>query len=186
MIKVKICGVTNLEDAEKACEYGADLIGFIFVKDTPRHVCPETVGGIIKELKGKHAQVGMVGLFQGTSPESIAETVSRCDLDYVQLHGNETPGECSQLKKILEEKYGREAKIIKAFKVKGEILGPFTPGDYKDVDYFVFDTYHPEIPGGTGVKFDWEVLDREKEKIKKDFFIAGGLDAKNVFDAVKT
>ncbi len=193
MVKVKICGVTNLEDARKACDYGADLIGFIFIGGTPRAVEGDAVRNIIMGLPGDcKNRVGRVGLFRDMKLERIAEAVSFCDLDHVQLHGSETPGDCGSLRTILEQKYHRQVKIIKAFKVKERILPhghaaqkQYGPGDYDAADYFVFDTFHPDIPGGTGESFDWGVLIREKDRIKKPFFIAGGLRPENVSDAVK-
>ena len=188
MIKVKICGITNLEDAVKACGYGADLLGFIFVEGTPRAVGMDTVKNIITDLpRGGESKVGRVGLFKDETIKNIIETISYCGLDYVQLHGDESLDYCRELKKALEEKICVQVKIIKAFKVKKKILphGDAVPDDYADMDYFVFDAFHPVISGGTGTKFDWEVLKKEKYKIQKPFFIAGGLHPGNVADAVE-
>jgi len=177
LVKVKICGITNLEDAVRACEYGADLIGFIFVKGTPRVVVAGDVekilSGISPDLRGK---VDRVGLFRDEKPEVVEEAVASCGLNCVQLHGS------------LKDALGRELKIIKTFKVKESILpaGGFGVKDYIDADFFVFDTFHPEIAGGTGVRFDWEVIKKEKPHIEKPFFVAGGLTPENVSDAVKT
>ncbi len=186
MVKVKICGITNSEDAVAACESGSDLIGFIFIEDTPRAVSPDEVSKIISDMPEElRGTVAITGLFSNKAPQGVAEIAGHCNLNYVQLHGAEDPGYCGILKKIMLEKYGRSIKIIKAFKVKEEILpiGDFFLDDYTEVDFFVFDTFHPKISGGTGAKFNWEILRREN--INKPFFIAGGLTPESVSEAVR-
>ncbi|MFH1665449.1 MAG: phosphoribosylanthranilate isomerase [Candidatus Omnitrophota bacterium] len=187
-LKVKICGLTSAEDALKAGTYGADLLGFIFIRGTQRCVNDPSdvkiiMAGIPEELR---TRVGRVGLFHNDIPERIARIVSDCGFNYVQLQGEETPHDCRTIKKILREKYGSEVMIIKAFKVKEDILpcGSYTAGDYDDADYFVFDTFHPRLQGGTGTRFDWDVLVKAKGGLTKPFFIAGGLTPQNVADAV--
>ncbi len=186
MTKVKICGITNLEDAVEACERGADLLGFIFIGGTPRAVDSGTAKGVIDGLGRHRESVSTVGLFKDEEIDVVAGTVAECGLDLVQLHGGEKPAYCSELKKTLEEKDHPRVKIIKVFKVGDDILpvGAYIPDDYMDAEFFVFDTYHPEVAGGSGERFDWEVLAREKEKIRKPFFIAGGLAPENVAEAV--
>jgi len=185
-VKVKICGLTNVEDAVKACEYGADLVGFIFVKDTPRYVgdAKDMIAGLPPAVKNA---AGRVGLFKDEDPAAAAETVSLCGLDHVQLHGDETPAGCRELKKILKEKYDTTVTIIKTFKVAERLMlhGEYDLEDYDDADIFLFDTFHPGIPGGTGTSFDWSVLAGERDRIKKPFFIAGGLNPENVAAAVR-
>ncbi len=186
MVKVKICGITNVEDALLAFEYGADLLGFIFVKGTPRYV--ENVSDIIKDLPAElKDKGGIAGVFRDEKPEVVVETVARCGLDHVQLHGEESPDYCRALKEALLEGHGPGVRIMKTFKVKEKILphGSCAFGDYEDADYFLFDTFHPGLPGGTGLRFDREALIREKDKIKKPFFIAGGLTPGNVSEAVR-
>ena len=188
IIKVKICGVTNLEDARRACAFGADLLGFIFVGNTPRAVCKETARKVILGLEETARRgAGMVGLFKDAEKEEVAEAVSYCGFDFVQLHGSETPSYCAELKEMLGSHGGREVRIMKVFKVDEEILpaGGHVHGDYPDVDHFVFDTFHPDLAGGTGGVFNWEVIARERDKLKKPFFIAGGLSPENVVAAVK-
>lgn len=180
---MKICGVTNLKDALASCESGADFLGFIFIKGTPRAVTEDTVKSIVHGVSA--CKVGKVGLFKDTSLEEVARIVSFCDLDHVQFHGSESPGDCVSLKVLLNKNYGRSVKIIKAFKVRDRILpnGQYDLTDYEGADYFVFDTFDKEMSGGTGKSFRWEVL--LEEKIAKPFFIAGGLTPGNVLEAVK-
>jgi phosphoribosylanthranilate isomerase len=182
LVKVKICGITNVEDAEKACEYGADFLGFIFVKGTPRCIDPAEAEEIVRKVKSRFNDVGMVGLFKDEDLLSVKEIISSCGLDYVQLHGGELPGYCRELKEVTG------VRIIKAFKVDGDILphGSHGIGDYGDADYFVFDTYHPEVAGGTGIRFDWEALSDLDDSMRGRSFIAGGLNPENVAEAVGT
>lgn len=181
-LKVKICGVTSLEDAIMACEAGADLVGFIFVHDTPREVTRDTVKDIVDHLSGSCKGVKTVGLFRNAKPHEVVDIVEYCGLDCVQLHGLEKPSYCRSIKDALPG-----CEIIKAFKVKDKILaqGYYRPDDYEDyVDYFVFDTFHPEMPGGTGERFDLRAVVKERKNIRKPFFLAGGLDPDNVSEAV--
>jgi len=183
LVKVKICGLTSLEDALAAYNCGADLLGFIFVKDTPRYIknIKDVIIGLPQSLKNR------VGVFKDESPGEVAQIVSDCDLNYVQLHGSEGSDYCSLLKKILQEKYSLSVKIIKTIKVGKDIptSGPDGFMARKFVDYFLFDTFHPAIPGGTGLEFNRTILLAQKEKIEKPFLIAGGLVPGNVKEAVR-
>lgn len=188
-VKVKICGITNDEDAVGACESGADLIGFIFVGGTARCTNKETVKKIVSERLSKYKnQVVTVGLFKDEDLERVREIVHYSGLGAVQFHGAESPEYCEQFKKNMTEKYGaREIKIIKAFKVSDSILpcGACYPDDYKTVDYFVFDTFHPLLDGGTGMEFDHNVLKTSVKNLSKPFFVAGGLNPENVAEIVR-
>jgi len=178
MVKVKICGLTNVEDALKACEYGADLVGFLFAEESPRRISLDDAKNIIAELP---AEVGKTGLFKDHDPGEVLRHVVSCGLNYVQLHGDEDPGYCVRLKKMFHDK-GVSAGIIKTFKIREKLIGA-SPDGYAEVDYYLFDTYHPEMMGGTGISFDWDVLKNMKNK--KPFFVAGGLNPENVACAVR-
>ena len=104
--RIKICGITNLEDAHTASDLGADALGFIFVPDTPRYIEPETAKCIISDLP---PFITTVGVFADVPPEVILQTVRTCGLNAVQLHGSETPEYCSEI---------NGPKLIKAFRVK--------------------------------------------------------------------
>ena len=186
-MKIKICGLTNLDDAVLAWKYGADLLGFIFAEGTKRFIELNEASHIIRQLKSRFIDVKAVGLFVKEDLDDIAYAVAHCDLDNVQLHGSETPEECAGLKSLVRDKYDREIEIIKAFRVSDDIqrIESFDLEDYADADYFVFDTYHPALPGGTGERFNWDVLNREKERIKKPFFLAGGLTPGNISRAIR-
>ncbi|MBF0493735.1 MAG: phosphoribosylanthranilate isomerase [Candidatus Omnitrophica bacterium] len=178
MIQVKICGLTNLEDALEACAAGADLVGFLFAEASPRHISPEKIKAIIEELP---AGVMKVGLFRDNDINDTADKVIFTGIDCLQLHGGESPAYCREIKKILADR-GRAVWIIKTFRVGDKIMG-VAPSTYGDADYYLFDTYHPKMMGGTGIKFDWGIL--KGVKFDKPFFLAGGLDAQNVAEAVR-
>jgi len=185
---VKICGVTRLEDADLACGSGADFLGFIFVKGTPRALTGEAAGDIIKRLpEASRRKARMVALFRDADMREVAEIVSSCGFDLVQLHGGETPEYCRELKETLAGSGSGEVGIMKVFKVGEGILpaGEHIYADYDAADYFVFDTFDPDTAGGTGERFNWDVVARERERISKPFFVAGGLEPSNVADAVR-
>ena len=188
MVRVKICGIKRPEDALRACECGADLLGFVFVAGTPRAVTVGEVKAALSALPAlERERIGTVGLFRDADPEDVVSTVVECGLDHVQLHGSEHPTYCLDLKEKLRAEHGLKVKVMKTFKVKAGILsaGSYVPGDYDGADYLLFDTFHKELPGGTGRSFNWEVLNEEKDTIGKPFFIAGGLGPDNVAEAVR-
>jgi len=172
MVKVKICGITELDDALKAHELGADLVGFIFFEKSPRKVDPAYARTIIKRLP---ADLLKVGLFLNQHSGTVKAIAEGCRLNVLQLHGDEKPDYCEGLRK--------EFKIIKSFKVRdpSSVVGV---NSYKDsVDYYLFDTYVKGMPGGTGRNFNWDIL--KGKAFKKPIFLAGGLTPKNVGDAVR-
>jgi len=187
LVKVKICGLTNLEDAVASHEMGADLLGFIFVKRTPRFVEKENVKKI-SEFFHKGAKIPfLVGLFLDQEVEEVVDTLEYCGLDHVQLHGGEEPAYCEKLKELFRKIHKGNVRVIKTFKVdKGVIpISGFLMEDYKEADYFLFDTFRPDVPGGTGAVFNWNIIAGMKKEVTKPFFIAGGLTPKNVLEAAR-
>jgi phosphoribosylanthranilate isomerase len=184
MPKVKICGITNLDDAKIACEAGADFIGFVFVEGTPRCIDADSVKEIIRQLpKELKSKVGRVGLFVKKDIGLVTGIVSHCDLDHIQLHGSGSSDYCKQLKDKLRDIGRDDCKIIKTIRIK-EDMPTSVFKEYDSADFFLFDTYHESIPGGTGEKFNWDLL--RGLDIDKPFFLAGGLTPENVAEAVKT
>ncbi len=172
MTKVKICGITNLEDALLSAKFGADALGFNFYEKSPRYIAPEKARKIIEQLS---ANVLKVGVFVNESLEKIIETASIAKLDALQLHGEETPAFASKLKSQTN------LEIIKAFRVSPK----FKPDDvlqYK-VDAILLDAYSAKEHGGTGETFDWEIAKRVREIFPK-MYLAGGLSQENVADAI--
>lgn len=164
MVKVKICGITNIEDALSAVELGADALGFVFAP-SPRQVTHEKAKEIIKKLP---PWISTVGVFVNEKPERILQM----DLDWIQLHGEESPDYCREL--------GR--KIVKTIRVKEKSSLEKIP-EYS-VAGILLDTYDPALSGGTGKGFNWD-LAIEAKKFGKPIILAGGLNPENVAEAIK-
>lgn len=168
---LKICGITNLEDAQMAAQLGADALGFIFA-ESPRQVKPQTVKEIIAKLP---THVMKVGVFVNEKNDKVAQLAEYCNLTAIQLHGEERPEDCLAL-----DKY----QIIKAFRVKEglkEEIKPFLK--MKCIDKILLDTYVPKKRGGTGKTFAWETV-REINWGDVPVIIAGGLTPDNVLEAI--
>ncbi|MBL7070986.1 MAG: phosphoribosylanthranilate isomerase [Candidatus Omnitrophica bacterium] len=170
MTKIKICGITNQEDAQGAVDLGADAIGFVFA-ESPRKVDPKKARSIIKGLKGS---VLKVGVFVNEDLSNIERIAGNCSLDALQLHGDENPLFCSKLLRW---------KVIKAFRIKDEkSLKPIT--DYKDIFACLLDTYSKEAYGGTGKTFDWG-LALKARSLGIPMILSGGLSLYNIEEAIK-
>jgi phosphoribosylanthranilate isomerase len=171
MVKVKICGLTNLKDALLAQKAGADIAGFIFAQ-SPRRITPEKAGKIIVKLKSSLLKAGV---FVNEPLNALNHTVKKLRLNFVQLSGDESP---AYIKKI------KGAMIIKAIRVRSKAdLKQQVKKYSKTADAFLFDTYSGESRGGTGKQFNLNSL--KGIKIDKPFFIAGGLNPDNVCAAIK-
>jgi phosphoribosylanthranilate isomerase len=169
MVYVKICGITNHEDALAAVDAGADALGFVFYPPSPRHVSPEHATQIIQELP---PFVTTVGLFVNAALDTVHDTAARCGLDRIQLHGHETPAFCRQVRQ----------PVIKAFRMKdAESLGDLQ--GYQ-VSAYLLDAYvEGALPGGTGTPFSWELALRAKAY--GPIILAGGLTPDNVEAAIE-
>jgi phosphoribosylanthranilate isomerase len=171
MVRIKICGITNLEDALLAAELGADALGFIFYPQSPRYVAPETAREIIAQLP---PFVAAVGVFVDEAAAVVEGLAVRAGLDWVQLHGQESPDYCRNL--------GR--KVIKAFRIQDEDSLRLL-GDYRGAaQALLLDTYKKGQVGGTGEVFDWHLA--RKAKQYGALILAGGLNPGNVAMAIAT
>ena len=171
MVKVKICGITNLNDALDAASVGADALGFVFYKKSPRYISPEKAAEIIKELP---VSIKKVGVFVNSDEKTVRNIKKLCKLDILQFHGDETPSFCRKFK---------GSKVIKAFRIKDKSNLNRLAG-YK-VWGFLFDSFDKNSYGGTGKTFDWKILKDHKLKTQK-IFLSGGLNSKNVTMAIKS
>jgi phosphoribosylanthranilate isomerase len=171
MVKIKICGITNLEDALLASELGADALGFIFYAKSPRHVAPGTARAIIAQLP---PFVAAVGVFVDEAASVVQELAANVGLDWVQLHGKESPEYCRNL----------GCKVIKGFRIQDE--GSLRRlADYQGAaQALLLDTYKKGQVGGTGEIFDWH-LAREAKRYGQ-IILAGGLTPENVAQAIAT
>ncbi len=172
-ITVKICGLTNLEDARFCASAGVDFLGFIQYPKSPRYVAPEVAAAIIAWVYGPEP----VGVFVNEEAATVNRVAEPANYAQVQLHGDEPPELCARI----------ERPVIKAFR-----LPPETTVDqmrrkmesYREhAAYFLLDTHHPTLWGGTGATFDW----RQARTLAADFpiLLAGGLNADNVEEAVR-
>jgi phosphoribosylanthranilate isomerase len=169
IVKVKICGITNLEDAEAAVEMGADLLGFNFYPKSPRYVEPDKAAAIVSKLP---AVVDTVALFVNPALEDIKEQIADGRYNWVQLHGDETPEFCDSLRAF-------NVKTMKAIRVKDESAIAEAQRYYTDA--VLLDAFDPHRYGGTGIAFDWNIVGN----INKRVYLAGGINPDNVRRAVE-
>ena len=166
MIPTKICGITNLDDANVAVENGASAIGFIFYEKSPRTISINNAKSISKHLP---KTIARVGVFVNHEKDFIRLAISEVPLDMIQLHGDETPDFCNQF----------DVPILKALRIKNE--ASLSVMDQYDVAVFLLDTFSNDQYGGTGETFDWSVLNR---KFKTPIILSGGLNSENILDAI--
>lgn len=172
MTKVKICGITNLEDALVSVKFGADALGFNFYAKSPRYISPENAREITEQLP---PEILKVGVFVNETLKNVAEIAAVANLDALQLHGEETPEYAKELK------LKTNLEIIKAFRVSPA----FKPEDVLqyETDAILLDAYNPKEHGGTGENFDWEIAKKVQEIFPK-MYLAGGLAPENIADAI--
>jgi phosphoribosylanthranilate isomerase len=166
--RVKICGITNLDDAMTAVECGADAIGFVFWVNSPRFIEPQKAKRIVSKIP---PFVTTVGVFVNEPVEGINRLIQSVGFGCVQLHGEETPGACM----------GLNAKVIKAVRVSGE--KDLEGLDSYHVSAFILDTFRKDVQGGTGETFDWDIA--VKAKKLGAVILSGGLTPENVVDAIR-
>lgn len=168
MVKVKICGITNIEDAFAAIEFGADALGFVFYKKSPRDLEIKEAKEIIEKLP---PFITTVGVFADEPIQEIERIADHCSLNIVQLHGNESHEICNSLR----------CRVIKSFRIRDwDSLEPIAK--YR-VSAYLLDTYTEDKLGGTGQVFNWDIA-REAKRLGR-IILAGGLNPDNVEMAVK-
>ena len=172
MTLVKICGITNLDDALAAVSAGADALGFNFYKPSPRYITPQHAGEIIEQLPDS---VQPIGVFVNEELDSVRAIAEEAGLRALQLHGDESPEYCREL--------ATDHYVIKTFAVS-DSFNLETAKAY-EVEAIMLDTKHNRLRGGTGRVFDWSVAQQAAGAIPK-LFLAGGLSPENVENAVKT
>jgi len=180
--RVKICGLTNAEDALEAAKAGADFLGFVFYPQSPRYVTPEEVRKIVEQVCDRVSpRPTFVGVFVDEPVNRVRDILDSCGLDLAQLHGSEPPVELRMLAprayKALRPQTRGDAE---AFVATYEDDLPDVP----DMPQFLLDAYHPWVPGGTGKQADWHagiVLSRRYRVL-----LAGGLQPETVAEAIAT
>jgi len=167
--RIKICGITNIDDALQATELGADAIGLVFYAQSPRCVTPLQAQKIIAALP---PFITTVGLFVDASAETIAQVLAQVPLDLLQFHGNESPAKCRN----------NPRPYIKAIRMQPQLDIPTAIASYPDARAILLDAYHPQQAGGTGTVFDWRLVPKN---CSKPLILAGGLNPANVAQAIR-
>ena len=168
MIAVKICGITSLKDAEMAVNYRVPAIGLIFYPDSPRYVDPAKVEQWIDRIPDS---VKKVGVFVNEQIDTINNITRQLKLEFIQLHGDESPEFCN----------GMIRPVIKVFRV-GDDFDAIVLNEY-DVHGFLFDTYKKGNPGGTGTRFNWDLI--ANLKTETPIILSGGLTQENVLNGIE-
>ncbi len=167
--RVKICGLTRPEDARTAAELGADAIGLNFYPPSPRVVKLTEARAIVAALP---PFVKVVGLFVDAEPNLVRRMRDSVPLDLLQFHGEENSSEC--------ERYAHP--YIKAIRVRAGLDLERVLGGFESASGLLLDSWHPEVPGGSGQSFDWALIPRETAK---PIILAGGLTPANVAEAIR-
>ena len=168
-MKVKICGITDVETAKSACEYGADALGFVFA-ESKREITPKRAEEIIQELP---ANVLKIGVFVNESVEVIQKIADECGLTHVQLHGDEDNYQIRRL----------NIPSIKSLGVTSE--SDMKNAQRYEADYILFDSPKEKFHGGNGKTFSWELLRDMPKELRKKTILAGGLNALNIEEAIR-
>lgn len=180
-MKIKVCGMRSLENVQQVLDMGVDYVGFIFYDQSKRHAEDEKLAAWLTENDELFTNTARVGVFVNAGMDTILNTVHDYHLDYVQLHGTESPGYCRELQLLWSVSTLRRARIIKAFSVDADFSFQ-TTNDYADTcSLFVFDTGGQGKHGGTGVKWDWQKLSEFQGTTP--FLLSGGIgpdDARRV------
>jgi phosphoribosylanthranilate isomerase len=167
-VRIKICGITRVEDALAAARLGADAIGLVFYAKSPRAVTVEAASDIVAELP---PFIAKVGLFVNAPEEEVKAVLGRVPLDVLQFHGNENPDDCAG--------YGRPH--IKAFRVREGMDLHRLAKDHAQASAFLLDSFTPGLWGGSGQSFDWSLA---PQGVSKPLILAGGLTPDNVAEAI--
>lgn len=169
--RVKICGVTRIEDALAAVELGADAVGFVFAEGSPRRVSIEQAKAIADKMPPFAAKVGVFT----AEDSSVLDTINAVSLNYIQLHG----GQSDDFAKTI----GAE-RVIRAIRVSG-IESLHEIKKYPSAAAYLLDAWHPNLLGGSGVSFDWQIAE-EAAKSGIRVILAGGLTPNNICEAIRT
>ena len=164
-MKIKVCGITQVDQLLQLDELGIDYAGLIFYQHSPRYVLNKLRS---EDVKKEETGIQKVGVFVNASEEDIRTQVELYGLDVVQLHGNETPSFCKHI--------SDHVSVIKAFRInkKNELNIDWMIKPFEEFcDFYLFDTGNEKAYGGTGEKFDWDIL--QSNQINKPFFLSGGI-----------
>ncbi len=165
-MKIKVCGLNNPLNILELAGAGVDLFGFIFYKKSPRYYNSSLNNHVIRDM---HHSIQKVGVFVNANEYEIMDAAAKYYLDYVQLHGDESPQLCTKL--------NQHVKVIKVFSVDNKLNKALMQKYSKVCDYFLLDT-KTKLHGGSGKQFDWRAL--EDYDFKQPFFLSGGIGIEDV------
>jgi phosphoribosylanthranilate isomerase len=168
-MRVKICGITNIEDALTACEAGADALGLVFYAQSSRHIDTETAASIAAAVP---PFVTLTGLFVDADSTQVERVLEQVPLNLLQFHGEESARYCDQFQR----------PYIKALRMKDDLHVLAAMQQYPNARGFLLDAYRPGVPGGTGESFDWQRVPRHSGR---QIILAGGLTPENVAEAIQ-
>ncbi|TAH48505.1 MAG: phosphoribosylanthranilate isomerase [Chloroflexota bacterium] len=178
MTIVKICGITNIDDARAAIDAGADMLGFIFYPPSPRYVTPEQARNLVFEIRNSKFEIKVVGVFVNESLEHLRAVMETAALDLAQLHGRESP-------EMVRELGTRAYKSIQAtdLDTARTVMANYRASVNGNLPAFIADAPPAKLPGGNGTVADWSVA----REIAKAFpiLLAGGLNPENVRAAIE-
>lgn len=172
--RVKICGVTRLEDAELAVSSGAWAVGLVFHPESPR-ACDPAVAEQVGDALRRRAEVA--GVFVNRPLDEVVELADRCALTLLQLHGDEGPAYCREAARRTG------ARIVKAARASGAAAVQALEA-FREADFHMLDAYDPDLFGGTGRQFDWGLVQTRRSRVP--LVLSGGLDADNVAEGIRT
>ena len=168
-VRVKICGITRMQDLHAACNAGADALGFVFYEKSPRHLSIAAAAALVRQLP---PFVQAVGLFVNAEPAFVESVLQDVPLDVLQFHGDETPAYCEGFKR----------PYIKAVRVNQDTDLLKYAADFDAARGLLLDAFVPGVPGGTGERFDWSLI---PPNVPKPIVLSGGLTPGNVTEAVQ-
>ena len=175
-LEIKICGINDIASMKTAIKYKADYIGLVFFPPSPRNV---SFAEALNILKYRNKDVKIVALTVDPTDELLLKIKTRIHPEYIQLHGNETPKRCFNINKLIN------LPIIKGIGVQNNKQLLSTLNSYDNyIDMFILDAPKGKLPGGNGDKFNWNFL--KNIKLKKKWLLAGGLNIKNIEEAINT
>lgn len=167
--RIKICGVTRIEDARCAVDLGVDAVGLVFYPKSPRAVSLHTACAIVHEIG---PFVSVVALFLNPTQQYVRQVIDSVAVDLLQFHGNECPADCGV--------YGKP--YIKAVPMGANAQPIIYAGTYPDASGYLLDSHVPGGPGGSGATFNWQFIPHD---LRKPIILAGGLSADNVAEAIR-
>jgi len=175
MTRIKICGITNQDDARDAIDAGADMLGVNFYRPSPRYITPDAARELVNGLRNYDRPVEIIGVFVNETIESVIDIAMITGIDAVQLHGDESPAFCDEINT-------RDVRVIKALRASEQFL----PSDAQQypAHAIMLDAFHRTLRGGTGHTVDFAVA-RETCRLVPRLILSGGLSAENVADAIR-